>query len=554
MLQRLLVTFILISVLLSGCSKSKPLKYIPAQKTIIVKKTIIDDILKNWENLDIIDDSIPGISLQKAYNTVLKNKKGEPVIIAFLDQPININHEILKNHIWTNTNEISNNGIDDDNNGYIDDVHGWDFLGISNGVNKRHTLNSSARMVKKYKAQFEGKNQSEILTKDSLNFLIYNNAKLALQKSINQVPEEINFANDLSTMRKTSRLEVLKKLKIKDLSHFSLKDLDSLKALYPKDSTYQQNISLYSDFEREGTTEEYIAKLKEDAAQLLKKQLNIDYNDRLLLGDDPNDITDISYGDNKINTDLNIFTHGTRVSSLAIKGTSEIKIMALPIFGENSTNDKDTALSIRYAVDNGAKIINMSWSEEFSSEKKWVDDALMYAEKHNVILITSAGNSFKNIDKKNNYFYPNDTDANGNEITDNFLIVGNSSYKANDSLVNKYSNYGKNSVDLFAPGAQIRVAIPGNGYKIDLGTSLSAAVVSKVAALLFSYYPNLTATQVKHILMDSGVEYNFNVRTPIWNGKGKHVPFKSLSKSGKIVNAYNALIMADSISRVNKRK
>ena len=221
--------------------------------------------------------------------------------------------------------------------------------------------------------------------------------------------------------------------------------------------------------------------------------------------------------------------------------------MTLAISSNGDEHDKDIALAIRYAVDNGAKVINMSFGKEFSLYKEWVFNAIKYAEKNNVLIVSSSGNSKFNLNDKN--YYPNDNVDNGLEISDNFLLVGSSSNKLGASIFSSYSNFGEIDVDLFAPGEDIYTIFPNNKYKFDSGTSLSSTLTSGVAALLFSYYPNLTSSEVKHILMDSGLEFKFEVSTPTKEDKDKKTPFNKLSKSGKVLNAYNALIMTDNISR-----
>lgn len=218
--------------------------------------------------------------------------------------------------------------------------------------------------------------------------------------------------------------------------------------------------------------------------------------------------------------------------------------MPLSISAFGDEHDKDISLAIRYAVDNGAKVINMSFGKEFSLYKEWVFDAIKYADKNNVLIVSSAGNDGRNLNTSE--VYPNDSDINQNEVADNFLLVGASNYNINSKMVPRFSNYGSNNVDVFAPGRKTySTSAKKEKYEtVAGGTSTSSAITSGVAALLRSHYPNLTASQIKHILMDSGVKYTFPVKI-----RDTLLPFNKLSKSGKIINAYNALIMADSISR-----
>ncbi|WP_290701459.1 S8 family serine peptidase [Lacinutrix sp.] len=409
-------------------------------------------------------------------------------------------------------------------------------------------------MVKAYDSVFIDKEMNDIALKDSLNFIKYNYSKSKLSRKIKSVPEEIEYANNVSKWKNEAKEPIIKYFNYSNDIKFSTEVLDNLKTLHPKDSVLNKNIRILSGFIANGYTDEYLESLKKNAAELLQKQLNIEYNEREFLGDNPNDINDINYGYGKVNNNVDIYSHGTIVTGVILKGTPEIKIMPLNIIGHGSSYDKDIAIAIRYAVDNGAKVINMSFGKMNSLHKEWVDDAIKYAEKNNVIIISAAGNYCKNTDSLIDFLYPDDRDSNENEFASNFMKVGGSTRFPNENLKYNYSNYGAMNVDVFAPAEEIYTTFPDNSYRFDTGTSLASAVTSKVAALLFSYYPNLTATEVKQIIMDSGIEYTFPVKMPTKENKNSTLPFNKLSKSGKIVNAYNALIMADSISKRNKRK
>ncbi len=222
------------------------------------------------------------------------------------------------------------------------------------------------------------------------------------------------------------------------------------------------------------------------------------------------------------------------------------KIMPLNISYSGDEHDKDIAMAIYYAVDNGAKVINMSFGKEFSLHKKWVSDAYKYAESNNVLIVHCAGNDSFNVDE--NPYYPNDVDyENPHEVVDNFINVGATTAKADSTLVASFSNYGKKNVDLFAPGDKIYTTTAGNGYAYDSGTSLAAPMVSATAALIWSYYPKLTAKEVKQIILESGTAYDMDVLIP--GGEGKKAKFSELSKSGKVLNVYNAMQLAEKVSK-----
>jgi len=201
------------------------------------------------------------------------------------------------------------------------------------------------------------------------------------------------------------------------------------------------------------------------------------------------------------------------------------------------------ALGVYYEVDNGAKVINMSFGKQFSPHSDWVRDAIAYASKNDVLIVAAAGNEAQNTDKIN--YFPNDQINNGDEVSNTFLKVGSNGPKYGSTLVAGYSNYGKNTVDIFAPGSQIYSTYPKNSYEFASGTSMAAPLVAGIAALIFSQYPGLSATQVKQILMTSGVAINKKVVLE----NGRIEPFSELSKTGKLVNAYNALLMASKLSK-----
>ena len=307
-----------------------------------------------------------------------------------------------------------------------------------------------------------------------------------------------------------------------------------------------------------------IAELKSEIQQqieakneILKGQeaLNIDY--RKVLGDNPNDITDTKYGNgNVIGPDKKEALHGTHVAGIVAQtrgnglggdgvASNNVEILTVRAVPDGDEYDKDIALAIRYAVDNGAKVINGSFGKSFSPHKDWVFDAIKYAAKKDVLFVHAAGNDAKNIDYADNF--PNDSEDKITEIADNVITVGALNFQYDKNIVARFSNIGKINVDVFAPGVQIYATTPENSYQFLQGTSMASPNVAGVAALIRSYYPKLTAAQVKHILMESGVAIDKDV---IVGGNPNDVrPFKELSKTGKIVNAYNAILMANEMAK-----
>ncbi len=512
--------------------------------------------LKFWHLKDIEKDSLLGISLERAYAELLKKRKANTIIVAVLDSEVNIEREGLKEQIWVNKNEIPDNGIDDDNNGYIDDIHGWNYIGTQKNDSVVFSSFSFTEAIKKYDSKYKNTSLKEVPINEKKQYETYKRAIKALNKKLEE------GKNNLATYDRIQR----KYNKSREILHhyflegsYSHLQLDSLITIV-EDEEEKKYMSYMKYYLKHDINDSTISQGKQEENKLINQNLNVNHNGKYLTNDDPNDINDFPYGNNKVDGISN-FYHGTQMSSIiackrdhkAVKGIIDTaKLMYLNTFAAGDAYDKDIALAIRYAADNGAKVINMSFGKEFSLHPEWVKDAIIYAESKNVLIITSAGNSRFNLDNDNAYSYPNDA-IDGLEYANNFLKVGATTYKLDSLLINKSSSFGKNEVDVFAPGYYIN-SFTWDNYKTISGTSSSSAVVSGVAALIFSYYPNLTAAEVKYIIMESGLPVDIMVNKPSYDKVKEKVPFKSLSKSGKIVNAYNALIMADSISKVNKRK
>lgn len=518
----------------------------------------------DWYQKDYQQDTIPGISLDKWYSKNKKKPKNKNIVVAVIDTKIDLKHEDLLGQIWTNSKEIANNGIDDDNNGYIDDSTGWNFLGYKNGGSVVWNRYEFVRIVDEWGALFKDKTESEIAIHEKHKYLEFKRALKLLDD------ENKFYKNWLKSLKHNITIFPLVK--------------DTLKHFFPKeDYTYQQLDSLYNKYkindksyrQRRNDNDKDLGALIfymmaslevgqrtfEDIKQqemhldsIVNKSLNLEYKDRGL-NEDELKILKKGIGNNNVNSAIILKkmeqNHSTMVSGIigsnrsnkiGIKGIAHnVKIMPIVVSSRGDEHDHDIALAVRYAVDNGAKIINMSFGKEFSLHKKWVVDAYKYAEKHNVLLVHGAGNNGFNVDE--NPYYPNDVDyENPGEVVANFINVGSTTRKLDNTFVSNFSNYGKINVDLFAPGDEIYTTSSGNSYKIDSGTSLAAPMVSGTAALIWSYYPKLSAKQVKQIILESGTAYDMEVLIP--GGEGKKAKFSELSKSGKVLNVYNAMQLA----------
>lgn len=528
-----------VSVLaLASCGTSKKVYDISAmavQSTAnSTKKAPIKEAdLKRWSHLDIQKDTIPGMSVDKAYAELLKDKTGVKVIVGVVDSGVDIEHEDLKSVIWTNKNEIANNGIDDDKNGYIDDIHGWNFLGdiVKENLEYERILAKSVVVdeatFKEAQKTYDDKVKEAQQDKTQLENMLTGLTK-ADGILIKHLGKSTYTTDEVNTIESQDKEINQSKNIMKRMLSFGLSILD-LKAEIQKEL---------------------------DGSNKLLRDNNWSTDYRKVLGDNPNDFKDKKYGNNNVmGPDKEKALHGTHVSGIIAQTrnntlggdgvANNVEIMPVRAVPDGDEYDKDVALAIRYAVDNGAKIINTSFGKYFSPQKIWVYNAIKYAAKKDVLIVHSAGNESKDNDKEINY--PNDHDGKDKEFADNLITIGALNFELGDKVVANFSNYGTKNVDVYAPGVKIYATTPNNTYKYLQGTSMASPNVAGVAALIRSYYPKLKASQVKHILMDSGV----SVSTTLMVGEeGKESrTFASLSKSGKIVNAYNALLLAEKMSK-----
>lgn len=436
---------------------------------------------KDWLALDPTTDSIAGISLYKAYE-LLKGMESRAVIVAVIDNGVDIEHEDLKNIIWTNTDEKPDNGIDDDKNGYVDDVHGWNFRGKKDGTIIENEQSGATQIYTAWRNKYENINADVLSKKEKEELDIYIKAK-----------------------------------------------------------------------------NEHLMRLNNSKDSLEKKYIyNIDYNSSKLIANSSSDPNDKYYGSPHIKLSPNL-SHGTHVAGIiAAQRNNQIgmdgiadNVRIMPIVATTATGDErdiDVANAIRYAVDNGAKIINMSFSKLYSSNKGIIDDAIRYAERKNVLLFHSAGNDGVNIDSAINYHYPIAIYQNGKRAG-NFITVGWNRPLFNYRLAHPSSNYGKVNVDVFAPGSDVFSTVPDNGYDFKSASSMSTPCVSGVAALLLSYFPSLTSGQIKDIILKSSFKPSIMVNRP---GTKTKISFDSLSVSGGILNAYGAV--KEALIMTNKTK
>jgi subtilisin family serine protease len=509
----------------------------------------------NWFNMDPTNDKMNGVSSERTYQELLKDKKSTTVIVGVIDSGVDYEHEDLKGVMWTNPKEIAANGIDDDKNGYIDDIHGWNFLGGKDGKNVDGENLEMTRLMRKMKPKFEGKAETDFKTKeDKKEFKLYQQIKEDYAKTKDKFEGAYNqykfLYEGLTALNKNAKAQL------------NLEAIDpiALQKFEPKERSDKQmkmvGLAMFKGSPAKNL-DESIKEIEEGYEQFktyVECGLNMDYDPRSIIGDDYNNPYDKNYG----NPDCkgpNSF-HGTHVAGIigasrkngiGMDGVAaDVQIMAIRCVPAGDERDKDVANAIRYAVDNGATIVNMSFGKKYSWDKKVVDDAVKYAESKGVLLMHAAGNDHTDIDEV--VHYPCKKYENG-DMASNFMDVGALNWQPGDKIVATFSNYGKKTVDIFAPGVDIYSTVPEGGYKDASGTSMATPVACGVAAVLKSYYPTLTPQQLKKILIKSSIKTYKSEKVIKPGSTTETIKFDKLGKNGGIVNLFEAVKMAEKFTK-----
>lgn len=533
----------LLALALTGC-KTVPTSYLQDLSTLQQIETadhlpartssLEEKDLQRWSHLDILRDTVPGMSVDRAYEEIIKDKVGKKVIVAVIDSGIEIDHEDLKPQIWINPKEIAGNGKDDDKNGYVDDIHGWNLLGSAN------------------EEQLE---MARIVGRGDDGSAEFQRAKAELEKK----RAELKPAQERLESFKDANQKIVTYLKKED---YTKEDLDKIPSDADKEIIAARNIAY--NLTARGVVADYLKDYENYLDSQLKYNLNPDFNGRTT-GDDIFDINDTNYGDNDVMGNRDHAKHGTHVAGIIAQtrnngiggdgvASNNVEIMSLRAVPDGDEYDKDIALAIRYAADNGAKVINGSFGKYFAQNSQWVFDAIEYAAKKDVLIVVAAGNDAMDLnpaDGEEIKRYPNDRiEGTNTEVADNFLVVGALNPAFGERMIANFSNFGNVDVDVFAPGVKIYATTPNGKYEYLQGTSMASPNAAGVAAMIRSYYPKLTAPQVKQIMKDSGVAVHQEVI--VSGNKDDKRNFQNISTSGKFVNLYNALILADKVAKGKK--
>lgn len=512
---------------------------------------------KNWFSLDQTADGYNGVSSEKVLESTLKSRQNKTVVVAILDSGVDFMHEDLKGNMWINKGEIPNNGKDDDNNGYIDDIHGWNFIGGKNGENVSVDNLEVTRVYAKLKYKFSTADPDKIPNHEKKDYALFLKTKNDVESRRQAAQEALDGINQSETLVRSAINAVVTALADKPLTMQNIELMDGGDS---KSLTIGLNITKQVLAENQDilSTADLIKFIDNDFAEgkkhyenELNYSFNPDFDSRKIVGDNKNDIHEKKYGNNDVKgPDA---THGTHVAGLigAMRGNNigmngiatNVKIMSVRCVPDGDERDKDIANAIRYAVDNGATVINMSFGKGYSPDKALVDEAVKYAASKDVLLVHAAGNSAQDNDKDNNF--PNKKYQKKKFLSKNkapnWLEIGALSYKPDENMVASFSNYGKKSVDVFSPGVAIYSTTPENTYQNLQGTSMASPIAAGVATMLRSYFPTLTAKQVIKVIKKSTSRIDTKVVKP---GSEDLVKFSELSSTGGVINLEKAVTIA----------
>lgn len=513
----------------------------------------------NWYNLDYNTDGVMGISTEKAYKTLLKGKKSTPVIVGVLDGGVDVSHEDLKDVVWINTKDSVSNGKDADGNGYINDKYGWNFIGNADGKDVQFDNLELTRQLRVLDKKFAHVTPTtELNEADRKAFLAYQEMVAKYKNKLEEAKMGQFSYDALKRNLDAVVREIGKKpeeITLADLENFNPKSNNQRIALgYAKDEIQTNGFVKFFDDITEG------AKYFNNQVDY---HLNKEYDSRPIIGDNYEDASERHYGNADVKGPDAL--HGSHVAgiigakrnnNIGINGVADnVRILTVRLVPDGDERDKDVANAIRYAVDNGAKVLNMSFGKSYSHNKQTVDDAVKYAESKDVLLVHAAGNDSEDNDVEPNFPMKYYTNVKGDTtgIANNWITVGASGLHPDNELLADFSNYGKKTVDVFAPGVRINSTIPDSKYKEEQGTSMAAPVVAGLAAMIRSYYPNLSAAETKQIILESVVKPEQTVQVKISEEATKTVRFADISVTGGIVNAYNAIIKAEEFSSKKKK-
>ncbi|MBW3630467.1 MAG: S8 family serine peptidase [Gemmatimonadetes bacterium] len=505
---------------------------------------------QNWWLLDPATNRVRGIGATRAYQELLTGKQPKrSVVVAIIDSGIDITHEDLDGVLWVNEDEVRGNGQDDDRNGYVDDVHGWNFIGGRDGRNVEHDTYELTRLYAIYRTRFANVRADTLSAAARRDYDEWQRVRADLEKRRKEAQDLQQQVSMISAASARANSVLSGALNGAPLSVARVRSLTSDRA------DVRQARDIYLQLAANGITPEAIEESRKHAENSLAYGLNPDFDPRPIVGDRYHDLNERGYGNaNVAGPDP---SHGTHVAGIVAaergngRGIDGIapsaRVMVIRAVPDGDERDKDVANAIRYAVDNGANVINMSFGKAYSPQKEAVDEAVRYADSRGVLMVHAAGNDAADVGTEPSF--PTRYFKSGGAAS-RWIEVGASSWHGGDTLVAEFSNYDQERVDVFAPGVDIYSTVPGNRYDENSGTSMAAPVVTGLAALIMAYYPELEAAEVRRVILESATKYaNEQVRGP---GEGARMRFGDLSATGGVVNAYSALQMAEQVAATKR--
>lgn len=517
----------------------------------LAQETIFTQTQEAWYNNSYEDTGVMGVNTEKAWQ-FLKDHNRKPVemIVGILDSGVQADHIDLKDNMWVNPKEVAGNGKDDDKNGYVDDIHGWNFIGGKDGNVEGDTMEKVRVYRYSYLPLFESENKANNEAnqkKYPTEFEDYKKIKKEIAEEIKEAQSSKVQYEAMASMLEEGFPALIEEYGSEPIDeetlgkfHPSEKAMSAMVmfAFIPKEywdgKTMQEVYNTLTD-EFKGAVDYFDSKMK--------YHYNVNYESRDIVGDNYADKSEKLYGNNDVEgPDAE---HGTHVAGViaAVRGNNKgidgiagnhIKIMSVRTVPDGDERDKDVANAIIYAADNGAKIMNMSFGKDYSPEKEIVWEAMRYAEKKGVLMVKAAGNDDLNIDT--DIHFPTNFDDKDQKVVESLITVG-ASTPTTDKIKASFSNYGKKTVDVFAPGTEILSTVPHNQFKELQGTSMASPITAGVAALVWSHYPKLTALEIKNIILES---------------VNKNSQLENISVTGGVVDAYKAVQLAEELYKKKK--
>ncbi len=495
--------------------------------------TAMEASANEWKN--------QGIALHQAYSLLDSTARSpKKVVVAIIDSGSDVDHEDLKDNIWINENEVVGNMLDDDANGYVDDVYGWNFIGGQDSSHVNYDTYELTRLYVKGLELFSSfdtlTNIPDSLTDEYLQFKDieeeFEAERSSLESELIQIKQlQQNIESILFFLGETSLDSV-------EVNNYLSDEIEPSMQM-------QEALGFVALLQDNGINEQLIDEYIEQIGVQLEYGYNISFDPRSIVGDDYEDLDNRFYGNSDVKGPD--YDHGTHVAGIIAAnrdnnigaiGITQVELMIIRAVPNGDERDKDVANAIRYAVDNGADVINMSFGKSYSPELFYVQQAIEYAAQNEVLMIHAAGNDGANIDSVANYPSPIISDGSSSPY---LITVGASGWQGVNELAASFSNYGASTVDLFAPGVDIYSTMPNQEYELSNGTSMAAPVVSGVFALLMQYFPEYSPLEIKEIIVSSVVKTDEQIMLPGQSLEAQYVPFDSLSKHGGIVNAYRAV-------------